>query len=217
MTDAPGYHVMNNARVVQLDTGRLIAPISFSTDCRKDGHYRVFCYVSDDDGETWRKGDGELDLPKRGAMEPGIVQLKDGTLSMIIRTQLGAVYRSHSADDGLSWSEPEPMTLQAPEAPATIARIPSTGDLLMVWNNTYAAGTNHSGKRTPLTTAVSRDEGQSWEHIRDIETDEERTFAYTSITFVRENVLLTYYSREESTGLISLKLKALSVQWLYDA
>ncbi len=216
VTDAPGYHVMNNARVVQLDTGRLIAPVSFSTDCRKDGHYRVFCYVSDDDGVTWRKSDGELDLPKRGAMEPGIVQLKDGALLMIIRTQLGAVYRSSSTDGGLSWSDAEPMTLQSPEAPATVARIPSTGDLLMVWNNTYAAGTNHSGKRTPLTTTISRDEGQSWEHIRDIETDTEHTFAYTSITFVRDTVLLTYYSREEETGLISLKLKALPVEWLYE-
>ena len=41
-----------------------------------------------------------MDLPKRGAEEPSIVELQDGSLLAVIRNSLGAVYKSHSDDGG---------------------------------------------------------------------------------------------------------------------
>ena len=75
------------------------------------------------------------------------------------------------------------LPLTAPESPATIRRIPSTGDLLMIWNNTYVQGSGHGGKRTPLTTAISHDEGITWRHVRNLEEDPNQTFAYASLAF----------------------------------
>ena len=55
VTQAPGYHVMNNDRVIQLKSGRLLAPIAFSPDFRKLDHWISFCYYSDDLGKSWKK------------------------------------------------------------------------------------------------------------------------------------------------------------------
>ena len=57
--DEPGYRVLNNDRVVQLKTGRLVVPVAV--------HYlpgwpkwqnsaQILCYLSDDQGKTWRPG-----------------------------------------------------------------------------------------------------------------------------------------------------------------
>lgn len=214
VTREPGYHVMNNARVVRLRSGRLLAPVASSLDCSGREHYRSVCYLSGDDGFTWRRGAGEVDLERRGAMEPGLVELKDGRVLMIIRTQLSAIHRSYSSDGGDTWSAPEPSGVAAPEAPSTIARIPSTGDLLLVWNNNADMSAGHSGRRTPLSTAVSRNEGLTWEHVRNLETDPNHTYAYTSVTFFDETVILSYYD-QDSSGL-GLRVTRAPIRWLYE-
>ena len=209
-----GYHVMNNARVVRLTSGRLLAPVASSVEALGErAHYLSVCYLSDDDGLTWRRGRGEADVEKRGAMEPGVVELRDGRLLMIIRTQLGTIHRSYSSDGGDTWSAPEASGVQAPEAPATIARIPSTGDLLLVWNNSMNLPAPLGGRRTPLTTAVSRDEGQTWGCVRDLETEPEHGYAYTSVTFLDQVALLSYWDRDPSG--VSLLVTRVPLSWLY--
>ncbi len=81
VTPGPGYHIMNNARVVQLRSGRIICPVCWSEDVSRRGiPLRNLMFFSDDDGRTWTRGKGMVDCPKRGAMEPGVVELKDGRL-----------------------------------------------------------------------------------------------------------------------------------------
>ncbi len=214
VTPQAGYHVMNNARVIRLRSGRLLAPVAHSVECWSGReHYRSVCYLSDDDGLTWRRGTGEADVEKRGAMEPGLVELRDGRILMIIRTQLGTIHCSYSSDGGETWSTPEPSGIAAPEAPATITRIPSTGDLLLVWNSNVDMSAGHCGRRTPLTTAISRNEGQTWEHLRDLESDPQHTYAYTSVTFVDDLAILSYYYANSFAD--SLRLTRLPIPWLY--
>jgi len=213
-TPEDGYNIVNNDRVVQLYGGRLVAPVSYSPDIHKNGHLTIFCFLSDDEGKTWRKGASTLDLPKRGAMEPGVVQRADGSLLMVIRTQLGRIYTSTSADRGDHWTPAEPSDIASPESPATIKRVPKSGDLLLVWNNNTSGGADHGGRRTPLTAAISRDGGKTWGKPRDLETDPARTFAYTSIAFVGKNVLLTYY---DSPGWepLALRFRSVPLKWFY--
>lgn len=163
------------------------------------------CFYSDDDGRTWYRSQGEVSLmPNSTAEEPGIIELRDGRIMMWMRTSLGHVYRAYSSDGGETWSKAESMGIVSPQSPQSIKRIPNTGDLLMVWNNTSGP------RRVPLTAAVSRDEGESWENIQDLETDEKQTYAYTCITFMKDEVFLTYYCDHRS-----LKLKILPIDWLY--
>jgi sialidase-1 len=217
VTSAPGYHVMNNDRVTVLSSGRLICPIAWTDDVFKKGggHFVSLCYYSDDGGHTWRKSAGTVDQPQRGAMEPEVVELDGGQLLMIIRTQTGKIATSLSADGGDHWSAPGEFSVPSPESPATIRRIPATGDLLLVWNNAYAAGKSHGGPRTPLTAAISSDAGRTWRHFRNLETDATANYAYTSVAFVRDRVHLTYYVADAKSGQISSRFRSLPVGWLY--
>ncbi len=216
VTAEPGYHVLNNDRVTRLSTGRLIVPVATTADVRNESRFKSVCYLSDDGGHRWRKGQGEVAYPKRGAMEPEVLELNDGRLLMQFRNQLGHIAVSESSDGGETWSEPRSWGVRAPEAPATLRRIPSTGDLLLIWNDTFREGEGHGGKRTPLTAAISTDEGHTWTFRRDLETDKQKTYAYTSLVFDRGRALMTYYVRDEKSGRISSRFRSVPIAWFYE-
>ncbi|MFB3788260.1 MAG: sialidase family protein [bacterium] len=218
VTQGPGYHIMNNARAIQLRSGRILCPIAWSPNIATQYQKQdCFCYYSDDEGATWKKSSSTVTLGSSPAMEPGLVELKDGTVMMIIRTALDRIYQAFSSGRGDTWGPPEASSLTAPAAPSTISRIPATGDLLMVWNNNPLGNKAGWQGRTPLTTAVSTDEGKTWKHIRNIEDDPNSGSAYTSVTWVDKRALLTYYHWKkgnpnfENTSLVlqSLPLSAL--------
>ena len=187
----PGYSVMNNDRVVQLNDGRLLAPIAFTEEVFKPGTaFRTVVYFSDDDGRSWTRSPSELEAPARGAMEPGLVELSDGRLLQIIRTQTGKIWHSYSADRGETWRPAEPWTLPSPEAPATIVRLPGSR-LALFYNPNYVEGADHGGPRTPLAVSVSSDEGVSWTPPRAIEDDPAMSFSYVSATPHQDRLLLT--------------------------
>src|SRR5690606_11291870 len=95
----------------------------------------VYCYFSEDEGKTWQSGEAVPNPDNITFQEPGLVFLKDNSLLMFIRTDLGTQLYSQSADMGKTWSQVSKSQLISPVSPATIERIPSTGDLLAVWNN----------------------------------------------------------------------------------
>ena len=64
-------------------------------------------------------------------------------------------------------------------------------------------------RRVPLTSAISRDEGRTWQHVRNIEDHPRSGYAYTSMTFLGNDVLLTY------SGPKGTRLKRLPVGWFY--
>jgi len=217
VTNTPGYHVLNNDRVTVLSSGRLVVPVASAENVERGGRFTCACLLSDDRGHTWRRSRNEVPYAKRGAMEPEVIELRGGRLLMHFRTQVGHIAVSESADGGESWSEAKHWGVRSPEAPATLRRIPSTGDLLLIWNDTYTGGVDHGGKRTPLTAAVSADEGRTWSFRRNLETDDQHTFAYTSVVFHRGRALLTYYVRDEATGRISSRFRSVPIGWFYEA
>src|SRR5437868_1380385 len=99
------------ASLIRLESGRILCPV-FGNDINAADYFaateqlKAWCYHSDDNGKTWHEGSGKVSLPKRGAMEPSVAELTDGTLVMTLRSQLGFVYVSRSDDHGETWSEP---------------------------------------------------------------------------------------------------------------
>ncbi len=209
---------MNNDRVTITTKGRIICPVSITPDIFKKGnnHLTCVCHFSDDGGQTWRQSADSVDQPGRGAMEPEVVELAGGKLLMIVRTQLGHIATSTSSDGGDHWSEPAKLSVPAPEAPATIRTIPATGDLLLVWNNNFEAGKGHGGKRSPLTTAISKDGGLTWTNRRNLESDPDSGYAYTSVLFHKDRVLFSYYVGKIGAGPLSSRFRSLPVRWLYE-
>jgi predicted neuraminidase len=208
ITDKKGYFVLNNNRVIQLSNGRLLMPVALHNvpNGKWSNMGQLFTYYSDDNGKTWKSSEEVANPDKVITQEPGVVEQKDGTIFMFIRANPGVQYASYSKDNGETWSTAQPIRIASPLSPASIARIPSTGDLLMVWNNN---GTNQ--KRTPLDVAVSKDEGKSWEHIKILEDDPDGVFCYTAIHFTGKDVLLAY-ANWKTKGTTIIKL---SLEWIY--
>lgn len=213
-----------NATVKRLASGRLLLPACGSEpgDHGPWGKYAAAVLYSDDDGRTWREASRRLNLPKRGAMEPHVEQTGDGRVLMVMRNQLGALHMSESADEGGHWSEPKPTGLTSPESCPELTRIPATGDLLIIWNNTFdAAFRSHYGKRSPLTAAVSRDHGKTWQHVRDIETDPTRAFSNPGCRFTRDGkAILNYWTCEylpdwRMQDVIDLRVAVIDTAWFY--
>jgi len=223
ITDIPGYYVLNNDRVVQLKSGRLVAPVAEHGTTAKggfDGHGIVMCYLSDDNGKTWRRNqtkfDGKTATGRTVLQEPGVVELKDGSLLMFIRTNGGSQFLSHSKDGGETWSAIAPSKILSPVSPASIKRIPKTGDLLLVWNNHENIDAARRGKRTPLSVAISSDEGQTWTHVKNLEDDVHGWYCYTAIEFVGDHVLLGHCAGDRRTnGLATTQITRFSLDWLY--
>ncbi|MFO0821281.1 MAG: sialidase family protein [Pirellulales bacterium] len=214
VTSQKGYHVMNNDRVVRLSTGRLLCPIASTADVEKENHFRSSCVISDDGGKTWRHGRGSVDQPKRGAMEPEVIELEDGRVLMIVRTQLGYIAAATSDDGGDSWGEPASWKVRSPESPATLRRVPTTGQLLLVWNDQFVAGAGHGGKRNPLAAALSSDEGKTWSPPVVLENATAQQYAYASLIFHQDRVLLSYYVADDQTGRISSRFRSLPLSSL---
>lgn len=213
--DAKGYFVVNNDRVIQLKSGRLLVPVSLhkTSETKWSNKGMLRCYYSDDQGKSWKSGESVPSPDSIITQEPGVIELKDGRVMMFIRASGGEQYRSYSSDQGLSWTFAEPSGIQSPISPASMKRIPKTGDLILVWNNNGVKGPGYfSGQRSPLTVAISKDEGLSWNKVKNIETDPKGMFCYTAIQFTGKDVLLGY---GVGAGLASSYIRRLSLSWIY--
>lgn len=221
-----GYHVTNNDRVVQLSTGRLIAPAvlhtgldATGTKITWDGRHKglPLAYYSDDLGKTWKK-DKTVITPvekrKLTLQENGVVELQDGRLWMFMRTAHDFQYECYSSDGGETWTTPAPSILASPLSPASVKRLPWTGDLVCIWNDHSGAHPFTKGRRNPLCIAVSKDEGKSWSKSVTIENDREGWYCYTSITFQENRMLLSYNACIFPTWCMNkLKVASLGKSW----
>ncbi len=211
------YFVIVNDCFLQLRDGRLILPFEVCEEVWvPNERIEAGCLYSDDDGYTWQMSN-TVYAPRRGAMEARVVELADGRLWMLMRTDQGVIYEACSADRGETWREPAPTTIESPQSPFVFTRIPSTGDILLVRNPVanMTQGT-HQGYRTPLAACVSDDDGLTWKHERLLETDTEHTYCYLSVCFVDGIAVFSYYVGSAEQPLESLRIARVPVSWFYE-
>jgi len=225
-TPHEGYHTVNPDRVIQLASGRIVVPVEWTRELGggEAGHMVSMCYWSGD-GYTWVRGKSFVDVGTT-TEEPGIVELNDGRLFMVFRNRNGYVGRAYSSDQGDTWSDVGYLNLPSPLAPQTIKRIPKTGALLLVWlNNADAPAAARkepqpilqigeikrpSGAvRAPLAAAISRDEGKTWEHIRNLTSDPKGDYGYAGIAFIDDVALINYHS------LLGIHVARVKLDWFY--
>ena len=163
--------------ILETSSGEIVVPL----ECliANPSRHATQVYVSADAGQSWRPsnlidlgGHGHHD----GGTEPVAVELKDGRLWMLIRTNLDRFWEAFSSDKGYSWRVIQPTNIDASSSPAAIARLAS-GRLALAWNRLYPEGkrryprrggdcqlsaTKASWQREELSLTFSDDDGKSW-------------------------------------------------------
>lgn len=223
MAGPVGYYVVNNDRVVQLSSGRLVVPAAFHAEKGGpwSGNGDIVCFLSDDAGKTWRASESILKCEEacgaRVFQEPGVVEVSDDALLLFIRTGGGSQYVARSTDGGNTWTAPVAGPLKSPTSPATIERIPNTATLLAVWNDHGEIPDTLKGKRTPLVAALSDDGGETWHSRRVLEDDPNGWYCYTALHFEGDSVLLGYCAgdRRENNGLAHTRIRRLPLDWYH--
>lgn len=240
-------------QALRLQGDRIIVPLTVMasaygpyTTSNENGAVQLAAVLyTDDEGETWRQSTALMGDDLIGCNEPSAVELKDGRLLMFMRTCLGRVYKTYSEDRGETWTRPLPTTLATFNSPQNLKRIPASGDLLIVWNQCTPEEAAMGIFRHRLSTAVSRDEGETWGCFKNLESLDDRTCVEPSEVKMyrggrfpgvyppgyREGYINASYSSVVFTGAAkdravvtygvapaphhSLKLKILPVDWFY--
>lgn len=198
----PGYYVLNNDRLLQLSSGRLLLPLGFHRWSGKSTDPRAIAIIvySDDGGISWQEAPGWILPPQEsggsGLQEPGLIELNDGRLMAWFRTGLGCQFKAYSYDEGMSWSGALPAPeFMSPRSPLSLKRAPD-GRLAAVWNDhspRWGIIPQREGwHRSPLVLAYSSDEGRTWAGHQLLESDPARGYCYTAMCFSDDALLLAY-------------------------
>lgn len=150
--------------MIQLRSGRVVLACQIAAT--NPGRHVSLAYVSDDEGKTWTKSN-TIDLGEYGGfgdhgggIEATLVELKDGRLWMLLRTPRGCFSEAFSEDQGLTWKDIRPSTIEASGSPGLLARL-QDGRLMLLWNR-YINKKKLTGRREQLSISFSDDDGQEW-------------------------------------------------------
>jgi predicted neuraminidase len=119
----------------------------------EDKGWRVHFESTKDWGETWQRTRPINNGVTVGAIQPSILQMKDGSLMALGRSQQKLIWTSTSRDSGKTWSEMRLLDLPNPNA-GTDALTTKSSQHVLVYNHTPRG-------RTPLNVAVSHN-GLNW-------------------------------------------------------
>lgn len=138
---------------IVLTTGEWVLPASMW----KIGKENARMVVSKDKGKTWKvRGGATVPEDIRSFDEHSIVERKDGSLWMLVRTNYG-IGESVSTDRGFTWSPVVPSKIMHPSARFFIRRLKS-GNILLVKHGPIGMQTG----RSHLMAFISKDDGASW-------------------------------------------------------
>ena len=117
--------------------------------------------ISSDGGRTFRLSEGGASIPKKNREfdEHSVVEMKDGTLRVWMRTKGAGCLTAATADRGRTWTAAEPATFGYPNTRTTVRRLKS-GAILLVKHGSEVA--SDGGGRRCLTAFVSDDEARTW-------------------------------------------------------
>ena len=193
-----GHDVMMNKPIVTKD-GRWLLPIAVWRDGVKvkfeteSTPKLSFVYESRDNGKTFTRLGG-ADVPRRAYDEHMVLERKDGSLLMLVRTNYG-IGKSESFDGGLTWSEGVDSGLGGPSSRFHLRRLQS-GRVLLV---------NHavSDARSHLTAYLSEDDGATFPYS--LLLDERLDISYPDVAQRADGLIYITYDRER--GAIYQKMR----------
>ena len=170
----PGDHksrVVTKNKILVTEDGRWLAGNSLESEVAWDSSIEI----SYDSGQMWEEHPIFFDhsVPDTtgrekkytGVIQPALWQSSAQEFHCVLRSTEGRIYRSDSTDGGRSWCEAYPTDMPNNNSGITVARL-KDGRLLLVYN---PIGENW-GARTPLSVALSEDNGKTFARVLDLET-----------------------------------------------
>lgn len=150
------------------------------------------CFVDiTKDLQNWIKSN-PINVPGNlfGVIQPSLFWGQNGEIKMVMRSyQLEKVYTANSQDQGYTWSAATPTDLPNPNAPVEALNL-ADGRALLVFNDSKQ-------ERYPLSIALSKDAGKTWERALNLE-EQEGEFSYPAAIQSKDGfVHITYtYNRQ---------------------
>jgi predicted neuraminidase len=147
------------------------------------------CWVerSLDDGKSWTIH-GPITYPgvNFGLIQPTLWETSNGQIRMLMRStaSIGRICESVSRDGGLTWTPARATDLPNPNSGIDAVKL-KDGRVVLVYNHT-------KNGRSPLSLAVSTDDGESWYARYDLE-DQPGEFSYPAVIQAADGKIhLTY-------------------------
>lgn len=193
LRDELGWMVRN--KPIYLANGNLVLPLY------DERNWTSLMNISPDDGATWI---ASASIAGRGGnIQPTLAQLSDGSLLALMRTGSPhhRLWKSTSSDDGKTWTAPVETDLPNPNSACDMVRL-ANGHLVLVFNDS-------TKDRTPLTVALSTDEGRTWPRKRNLETGTGE-FSYPAVIQTRDGLTHVTYTYLRK----SIKHAAFNEAWI---
>ena len=178
-------------KCIKLKNGTVLGPAS----TEQNKKWIPFIDMSLDDGITWQFN-GLMERPKYKGAYVGLIQPtlweSDEGVHCLMRSNKGALYRSDSYDNGLSWSKPARTRLPNNNSGVDCVKDDS-GRLWLIYNPVDV----NWGVRHPLSLAYSKDNGK---HFTEVLVPEPGNgeFSYPAITCKDNTLYITYtYKRKQ--------------------
>jgi predicted neuraminidase len=189
---------MVRSRPVALRDGHYLLPIYHETGNDTEFTAPTTCslFLRFDPGKkTWTESNRVRS--RLGNLQPAVAQIDDNHLIAFCRRggdyepgNDGFVVRTESRDGGRTWSEGQETEFPNPNAAVDLLRL-DNGHLLLVYNDSM-------NDRTPLTVAVSIDNGRSFLHKRNIVSGP-GDFSYPTAAQTRDGKIHVVFTSDERT------------------
>lgn len=162
-----------------------------SSSTENDG-WQVHFEITEDKGKTWRKT-AKINSKPLNIIQPSILQLKDGRLQIICRSQNEYLISAFSSDRGETWSDA--IALSVPNNNSgTDAVTLQDGRHLLVYNHVKAKQSAYVDKaRTPLNVAIS-DDGITWKASLILEDSCIGEYSYPSVIQSKDGYVHVVYT-----------------------
>lgn len=194
LQDTPGWLPRNKPVILRDDT--VLLPMYDERD------WHSFMLASTDAAHWEPRGEIRSDF---GVIQPTVVELSDGTLLAYLRRGQRdperRLWQSVSEDGGFTWTPAERTALPNPNSAADMVRL-ANGHLVLAFNNSPT-------DRTPLSLALSLDEGRSWRYVRNLE-EGRGEYSYPAVIQTADGRIHVTYTFERR----KIKHVALEEEWI---
>jgi predicted neuraminidase len=200
--DKGGRGPVRNKPIV-LSDGTWLAPAS--NELRKV--WNAFVDRSEDGGKTWVETEFvKLERDSsfgEGVIQPALWESEPGKVHMLLRSSAGVICRSDSEDYGKTWSPVYKTDLPNPNSGIDVTKM-DDNTLVLIFN----PDDENWGSRSPISLAVSRDNGKTWDPIIELERGvEEDEFSYPSVISFRDTVAVTYTWKRQRIAFHMVSVK----------